>query len=199
MRVISGSARGLKLKAPDGLHTRPTTDRIKESLFNIIAAELYDIYFLDLFGGSGAIGIEALSRGAKKAYIADNNRQSIQVIKENLKKARFDDRAVVFGCDYAQALERIKNEGVRFDIIFLDPPYGKGLAAAAMQKIVGLGLLASDGFIIAEQAAEEPDIVVKGLEIFRVKDYKTTKMTFFRSDIHDRRDLDEYSGLSGQL
>ena len=131
MRVISGSARGLKLKAPEGLNTRPTTDRIKESLFNIIAADLYDICFLDLFGGSGGIGIEALSRGARKAYFADSSRKSIDIINDNLKRARLDSKAVVMNCDFRQALNRIKAEGEKFDIVFLDPPYNTTLAADA--------------------------------------------------------------------
>ena len=178
MRVISGTARGLKLKAPEGMNTRPTTDRIKESLFNIIAADLYDICFLDLFGGSGSIGIEALSRGAKKAYFADSSRQSISVIKENIKKARFEDRAVVLSCDHSRALEQIKRTGDVFDIIFLDPPYGKGLVEDALKKIVSLGLIKEEGYIIAEQAADEEPLLIDGLEILRIKDYKTTKMTF---------------------
>ncbi|MBQ6554015.1 MAG: 16S rRNA (guanine(966)-N(2))-methyltransferase RsmD [Firmicutes bacterium] len=178
MRVISGSARGLKLKAPDGLNTRPTTDRIKESLFNIIAADLFDICFLDLFGGSGGIGIEALSRGARKAYFADSSRKSIDIINDNLKRARLDDKAVVLNCDFRQALSRIKAEGEKFDIIFLDPPYNTTLAADAARLITELGLLADDGYIIAEQAADEPELLIDGLKVLRVKDYKTTKMTF---------------------
>lgn len=178
MRVISGSARGLKLKAPEGLNTRPTTDRIKESLFNIIAADLYDICFLDLFGGSGGIGIEALSRGARKAYFADSSRKSIDIINDNLKRARLDSKAVVMNCDFRQALNRIKAEGEKFDIVFLDPPYNTTLAADAAGLITELGLLAEDGYIIAEQAADEPELKIDGLRVLRVKDYKTTKMTF---------------------
>ena len=131
-----------------------------------------------MFGGSGAIGIEALSRGAKKAWFADSSRQSVNIIKDNIKRARLEDKAEVLCCDYMQALERIKAEGVVFDMIFLDPPYGKGLAETAMDAIVRLGLLKEDGCIIAEQAAEEPEISVRGLEVYRIKDYKTTKMTF---------------------
>ncbi|MBQ8942353.1 MAG: 16S rRNA (guanine(966)-N(2))-methyltransferase RsmD [Firmicutes bacterium] len=183
MRVISGSARGLKLKAPEGMNTRPTTDRIKESLFNIIAAELYDICFADLFAGSGAIGIEALSRGAKKAYFSDSNRKSAEIIKDNLSRARLADKAEVFCCDYSQALSRIKANDDKIDIAFLDPPYNKGLAVRALEEIVRLELLSDDGFIIVEQAAEEPAIDVAGLKTTRVKDYKTTKMTYLCKEI----------------
>lgn len=182
MRVISGSARGLKLKAPEGMDTRPTTDRIKESLFNIIAPDLYDAVFLDLFGGSGAIGIEALSRGAKKAYIADNSRKSIAVINDNLKRARLEDKAVVMQCDFMQALDRIKALGESFDIIFLDPPYNTDMAAMAINKIAQSALLKDDGYIIAEQAANEPEINADGLKITRIKDYKVTKMTYLSKE-----------------
>ncbi len=178
MRVISGTARGLKLKAPEGMNTRPTTDRIKESLFNIIAADLYDICFLDLFSGSGSIGIEALSRGAKKAYFCDNNAKSIAVIKDNIKRAHVDDRAVVMHCGFLQALEQIKTAGDKIDIAFLDPPYNTELAVKALENIVRLGLLNDDGYIIAEQAADEPELNIDGLAVKRVKDYKTTKMTY---------------------
>lgn len=182
MRVISGTARGLKLKAPDGLNTRPTTDRIKESLFNIIAAGLYDICFVDLFSGSGSIGIEALSRGARKAYFCDNNAKSIAVINDNIGRARLADKAVVMQCGYLQALERIRAAGDKIDIAFLDPPYNTGLVRGALEAIVRLDLLADDGFIIAEQAASEPELNINGLVVTRVKDYKTTKMTYLAKE-----------------
>ena len=178
MRVISGTARGLKLKAPEGMNTRPTTDRIKESLFNIIAPDLYDICFLDLFSGSGSMGIEALSRGAAKAYFSDNNRKSISVINDNISRAHLSDKAVVMQCDFLQALQRIKAAGDKIDIAFLDPPYNTDLAVRAMESIVRLDLLSDGGYIIAEQAQGEPDIDIDGLAVTRVKDYKTTKMTF---------------------
>ena len=183
MRVISGTARGLKLKAPEGMNTRPTTDRIKESLFNIIAPDLYDICFADLFAGSGAIGIEALSRGARKAYFSDTSRESIGVINDNLSRARLGDRAAVMCCDCIRALERIRADGEKIDIAFLDPPYNKGLAVTVLESIVRLDLLADDGYIIVEQAAQEAAINVAGLKTTRVKDYKTTKMTYLCKEI----------------
>ena len=125
MRVISGSARGHKLKAPEGLTTRPTTDRIKESLFNIIAGDLYQCKFLDLFSGSGAMGIEALSRGADKAVFVDKDRKSISIINDNLKATRLDNKAQVLNCDVSTAVSKLKSLNEKFDIIFMDPPYGK--------------------------------------------------------------------------
>lgn len=183
MRVISGSARGRKLKAPEGLTTRPTTDRIKESLFNIIAADLYECRFLDLFSGSGSMGIEAISRGAKKAVFVDNNRNSVAVINENIKATRFEERAEVMNCDVSNAIARLGGLGEKFDIIFMDPPYNKGLVESALTYIVKENILADDGYIIAEQSQEDKIPEVQGLEVFRIKDYKITKMTFLSSTI----------------
>lgn len=178
MRVISGSARGLKLKAPEGMNTRPTTDRIKESLFNIIASELYDISFLDLFSGSGGIGIEALSRGAESAVFVDSSRESIDIIKDNIKRAKFDERSTVLKSDALSALNQLGNKGSKFDIIFMDPPYSKGFVEPVLEAVVRYELLKAKGFIIVEQAIDEPEIRASKLQIFRVKEYKTTKMIF---------------------
>lgn len=180
MRVISGSARGLKLKSPEGMSTRPTLDRIKESLFNILAGDLFDAEFLDLFSGSGAIGIEALSRGACSAVFIDESRKSADIIKVNLKAARLEDKAEVINSDFISALSRLKGQGRRFDIIFMDPPYGKGLVQAAVKAVYEKGLLKNDGFIVAEQAIDDELPEAKGFEVFRVKEYKITKMTFLR-------------------
>lgn len=178
MRVISGSARGRKLKAPEGLNTRPTTDRIKESLFNIIAADLYECRFLDLFSGSGGMGIEALSRGAKKAVFVDNNRNSVAVINDNIRATRFEDRALVLNCDISGAISKLGSIGEKFDIIFMDPPYNRGFVESTLTYIVKADILADDGYIIAEQSQEDKTPEVHGLEVFRIKDYKITKMTF---------------------
>ena len=180
MRVISGSARGLKLKAPEGLSTRPTTDRIKESLFNIISADLYDCRFLDLFSGSGAIGTEALSRGAECAVMVDADFKSINIINDNVKAARVQDRAEVIKGDVVSAIKKLGLRGDKFDIIFMDPPYNKGLVQTTVQAIANADILCDDGFIIAEQSQEDDLPDINGLDIFRVKDYKVTKMTFLQ-------------------
>lgn len=179
MRVISGQARGLKLKAPEGLETRPTTDRIKESLFNIMAPNLYGCVFLDLFSGSGAIGIEALSRGAEKAVFVDLSPKSIAVIRDNLSRARLEDKAEVICGNVFSAIKGLSLSGALFDIIYLDPPYGKGLAEAAVEAIYGARILKKEGFIAAEQATDELLPLPHGFSVYRVKDYKrTTKITF---------------------
>lgn len=178
LRVISGSARGLKLKAPDGLSTRPTTDRIKESLFNIISPDLYDCRFLDLFSGSGAIAVEALSRGAQKAVLVDSDFKSIAVIKQNLKSARVEQRAEVMKCDVVAAVSRLGARQEKFDIIFMDPPYNRNFINSTLNAIVNADILDDDGYIIVEQSQDDPVPDVNGLDIFRIKDYKITKMTF---------------------
>ncbi len=182
MRVISGSARGLKLKAPEGLSTRPTTDRIKESLFNIISADLYECRFLDLFSGSGGIAIEALSRGANKAVLVDGDFKSISVIKYNLKFTRLENNAEVFNCDVLAAISKLGKRGDKFDIIFMDPPYNKNFVNAALSAIAKADILSDDGYIIAEQSQNDAVPEISGLNVFRIKDYKITKMVFLEKE-----------------
>ncbi len=123
MRVIAGTARSLPLKTPQGLDTRPTTDRIKETLFNILQGDIPGCVFVDMFCGSGGIGIEALSRGARKAYFVENAKEPLNCLADNLKFTRFEDRAVVLRQDAVAALTGISEKEV--DILFMDPPYGQ--------------------------------------------------------------------------
>lgn len=123
MRVIAGTARSLPLKTPRGQETRPTTDRIKETLFNILQQDIPGCVFVDLFSGSGGIGIEALSRGARKAYFVENAREPLSCLTDNLEFTRFQDRAVVLKQDAVAALASIAEQMV--DILFMDPPYGQ--------------------------------------------------------------------------
>ena len=134
MRVIAGSARSLKLKTPDGLDTRPTTDRIKETLFNIIGPTVYDSIFLDLFSGSGGIGIEALSRGAREAVFVENNPKAMRCIKDNLRFTRLESKAVTITTDVMNALYRLEGEKI-FDIIFMDPPYNRELERKVLEYL----------------------------------------------------------------
>ncbi|MBQ7265230.1 MAG: 16S rRNA (guanine(966)-N(2))-methyltransferase RsmD [Firmicutes bacterium] len=180
MRVISGSARGLKLKAPKGLNTRPTTDRIKESFFNIISPYVYGCRFLDLFSGSGSIGVEALSRGSEAVFFVDSDKHSIEVINSNILSSKLSHKATVLKGDALSVLESLGKKGEKFDIIFMDPPYNKGFIQPCLNIIQSYKLLSEDGFIVAEQAAEEEELKTEGLEVYRIKDYKTTKMTFLK-------------------
>lgn len=179
MRVISGSKRGFKLKAPKGISTRPTTDRIKESLFNILSPVIRDCFFLDMFAGSGGIGIEALSRGAETAVFIDRGREALEVIKDNLSKTDFARKALVLGADWKTTLRQLKARGLKFDVIFMDPPYNSDFIENILDEIKILGILNKEGVIACEQASDEPEINKEGFEVFRIKTYgKTTRISF---------------------
>lgn len=178
MRIISGAAKGRRLQTIDGIATRPTTDRIKETLFNIIAFDIPDCRFLDLFSGSGAIGLEALSRGAREAVFVESNPQCQQVIRENLAHCRLEENALLLPADAAEGLRRLSGEGRSFDIIFMDPPYRAGLTEPILQEIVAKKILDRQGYIILERSAQIPLAEVPGLVVFREKEYRTTVLTF---------------------
>ena len=139
MRVIAGAAKGHNLQTIEGLATRPTTDRIKETLFNIIAFDLPEASFLDLFSGSGAIGIEALSRGAAEAVFVENAAECQKVIQANLVHTKLQGRARLLQTDVLSALDRLAAEGKKFDIIFMDPPYEAGLYTSVLERIAENG------------------------------------------------------------
>lgn len=178
MRVIAGAAKGHRLETIEGLATRPTTDRIKETLFNMIAFDLPDCRFLDLFAGSGAIGIEALSRGAREAIFVENAADCQRVIAANLAHTKLAERARLMQLDALAALDKLAAEGRKFDIIFLDPPYAAELYGAVLEKIAEKGLLQADGYIIAERAAKGALPLPNGMKLLREKAYKTTILTF---------------------
>ena len=134
MRVIAGSARSLRLKTLDGMDTRPTTDRIKETLFNMIGPSMFDCVFLDLFAGSGGIGIEALSRGAREAVFVENNPKAMMCVKDNLKFTKLEGKAVTLTTDVMNALYKLEGEKV-FDYIFLDPPYDRGFEKRVLEYL----------------------------------------------------------------
>ena len=186
MRVIAGSARRLELITPKGSDVRPTTDRIKETLFNMIQNEVPGARFLDLFAGSGGIGIEALSRGASFCAFADSDSRSISCVRANLAHTRLEDRAQVLACDYRKALSRLRKSDP-FDIIFLDPPYGSGCDADAVRIIEREGLLADDGMIIVEARLNDDytDVIPASFTIVREKLYKTNKHVFLRKEHQD--------------
>lgn len=179
MRVIAGSARRLQLKTLDGLDTRPTTDRIKETLFNMIADGLCGCMFLDLFAGSGSIGIEALSRGAKKAVFVEKNPKAMAYVKENLAHTKLSERAETMQTDVLGALTRLRGR-CRFDYIYMDPPYGKELERKALAYLTECALLEEDGGIIIEAALDTPFDYAEelGYSIIKVKTYKTNKHVF---------------------
>ena len=151
MRVIAGTARSLPLKTIPGLQTRPTADRIKETLFNILNPCLEDASFLDLFAGSGQIGIEALSRGAKRAVFADNSRACCDVIRANLSFTHLNEKAEVFQADALSVLTLLEARGEQFDLIFMDPPYASAGVENVLRKLSNSSLLHTDTLVIFKE------------------------------------------------
>ena len=148
MRIISGKARGTKLYTLDGIATRPTLDRVKESLFNIIQNDIEDSTVLDLFSGSGAIGLEFLSRGAKRAVLCDSSKDAIKIIKQNVQKTHFEEKVEVYNMEFTKLVERLQNQ--KFDIIYIDPPYATDFIKISLEKIIEYELVNENTKIIVE-------------------------------------------------
>lgn len=179
MRVIAGLAKGHKLKTIETTDTRPTTDRIKETLFNMISFDLAGCCFLDLFSGSGAIGIEALSRGAEECVFVEQSVSCQQVIRDNLEHTRMSAKTqMLLPLGVTEALDKLGNEKKSFDIIFMDPPYASGLIEPSLRGIIENHLLRKDGYIIVERSAKIPLLPIDGLRVLKEKEYRTTIMTF---------------------
>lgn len=182
MRVISGKARSIKLNTIEGESTRPTTDRIKETLFNMISTDVYDSNFLDLFSGSGAIGIEALSRGAQYVCFIDNSSLCTKCIKENLIKTRLIElnNSDIYMQDVLSGLSKLELSQKKFDIIFMDPPYNKDIEKNVLLALDKMNILSEDGYIIVEASLETSFdyIIDTKFEIFKEKLYKSNKHIF---------------------
>lgn len=153
MRIITGSARGTKLATLDGDATRPTAERVKEAIFSMIQFDLPDSRVLDLFAGSGQLGLEALSRGAEKAHLVDRSAEATAIIKQNAQKTHLWDRCRVVTMDYADYIRGTKGE--KFDFIFLDPPYGSGMLSSALSKLADSELLADGAWIFCEDETDD--------------------------------------------
>ena len=180
MRVITGKARGVNLKTPDGLKTRPTTDRVKEAMFSIIQFELPGTRVLDLFGGTGQLGIEALSRGAKNAVFVDSGEQACALIRENLRRTKLENDARVVRADYLEYLQRCND---KFNIVFLDPPYAEVFLENALKKLTQIDILQSGGIIVAERpVGKELPWEFEGFSRSRDYKYGSTLLTLYRRD-----------------
>lgn len=168
MRVVAGKAKGTQLKTIPSNDTRPTKDMVKEALFSMLYTKVQESIFLDLFAGSGAIGIEALSRGAAKSYFSDSNKECIKVIEENIRKTHFEDASVVAFGDFKKIIDKFKN--TKFDIVFIDPPYNKGLGIEAIELLIYNNMISDDGIIIYE--TDEIEIVPENIEEYERYNYK---------------------------
>lgn len=177
MRVIAGTARSLNLKTIEGLETRPTTDRIKETLFNMLTGYISGCKFLDLFAGSGGIGIEALSRGAESCTFVEINPKAVVCIKDNLKHTRLMEKAEVQKSDAISFVQGQKD--ISYDVIFMDPPYGKGFEKNVLAILSGKSF-DTDTLIVVEAAFDEDFSYVSdlGYEVIKEKKYKTNKHIF---------------------
>ena len=181
MRVIAGSAKKTKLKTIEGMDTRPTTDRIKETLFNMISMYLADSSFLDLFSGSGAIGIEALSRGAAYAVFVENSRKAASCIEDNIRFTKFDKVSKLMMTDAVTAVRTLEGK-YKFDIVFMDPPYNKELEKEVLIALSDSDILKDDTLIVVE-ASNDTDfdyLTEFGYEIVKEKIYKTNKHVFIK-------------------
>ena len=178
MRVITGKARGVVLKAPDGMATRPTTDRVKEAMFSIIQFEIPTARVLDLFGGTGQLGIEALSREAKSAVFVDEREEACRLIRENLRRTKMELHGRVVRSDY---LTYLKSTREKFDIIFLDPPYAEVFLEKALKMITEIDILQSGGIIVTERpVGKELPWEFPGYERSRDYKYGKTLITIYR-------------------
>ena len=182
MRVIAGKVRRMTLAVPAGSEVRPTTDRIKETLFNIIQFDLQDCMFLDLFAGSGGIGIEALSRGAKQAVFVDKGKDSLRCIEQNLKHTNLYDDAEILPMDAVQAIKNLSKRGKVFDIVFLDPPYEHDMEIPVLNTLYDYSVIDANSLIIAETSVHT-DITTwdnDRYSVIRVKKYKTNQHVFLK-------------------
>ncbi len=184
MRVIAGKARRILLKSLEGDSTRPTLDRYKETLFNTMQTYVPDSYFIDVFAGTGSIGIEALSRGAAKAVFIENNKKALAVIKENLEKTHLSENAEIIASDAVSALIRLEHTGPA-DVIFIDPPYNRGYELQVLKLLSSSGLVGEDTLVVVEASNETglDEIASTGFNILKTKDYRTNRHIFLLKEI----------------
>ena len=184
MRVIAGIARSMPLITPRGLETRPTSDQIKETLFNMLQGYTEGANFLDLYAGSGQIGIEALSRGAEFAAFVEKSDEAVKCIKANVDKTKFADKSMILKLEVLSGIRTLELEKKRFDIVFLDPPYNQGLEQGILTALVGSAIL-NDEVIIIVEASKNTDfsfVDYLGLKIVKDKIYKNNRHLFLRKN-----------------
>lgn len=181
MRIITGRARGLKLTAPKNWDVRPTADRVKESLFNIIGSKIVGAEVLDLFAGTGNLGLESWSRGAARVVFTDVSRESLRLVKSNIAKCRAENDTETMCGDACALIEKLYNGGRRFDFVFADPPYNKGLVQKVIAALAAKGVLKDGGYLIAEHSAHDAlGELPENFELARREIYGETQISFIR-------------------
>lgn len=178
MRIIAGEAKGRELLAPKGMNTRPTLAKVKEAMFGMIQFDIEGAYVLDLFSGSGSLGIEALSRGARRAVFCDSGRDAYNTVKANLKKLGYEERASVCYSDSIRLLETLAASGESFDIVLLDPPYETALESEAIKKLEELGLIKPGAILLCEHSKSNPPVFSSAFTVKKAKKYGDSYVTY---------------------
>lgn len=182
MRIIAGSKRGCAIAAPKGTDTRPTLDRVKEALFGILQFEISNRRALDLFAGSGNLGLEALSRGAAFVSFCDSSRAAARVVEANIQKLGFEDRAKVYVCSFEAAISALSRAGEQVDLVFLDPPYASRLLSGALRALKESGILAPGAILAAEHGPKIPPELPEGLIAYDSRRYGEAALSFIREE-----------------
>ncbi|MBQ8556270.1 MAG: 16S rRNA (guanine(966)-N(2))-methyltransferase RsmD [Clostridia bacterium] len=178
MRIIAGMARGRTFDAPQGQDTRPTLDRVRENVFNILQMKVRGAAVLDLFSGSGAMAFEAVSRGAETAVLVDHDRKAHAVEKANAQKLRMAERCRFLNCDWLQAVNSLREQGMRFDVVFLDPPYKMHDMSGVMMAL--MPVLKEDAVVLLEHEAKTFPSTCDGYELYDSRKYGIAGVSFFR-------------------
>ena len=186
MRVIAGSARSVPLITPKGLETRPTSDQIKETLFNMLQGYVEGSNFLDLFAGSGQIGVEALSRGAGRAVVIEQDKEALRIIIENINNLSLENKCRAYKNDVFRAIEILDRKNEKFDIIFMDPPYKENISAQTIEKISESNILSEEGIIISEHSTyEKLENTIGNFVKYDERDYNKKIISFYRLKEND--------------
>jgi len=182
LRIIAGARRGKIIEAPKGLDTRPTLDRVKESLFGMLQFDIPGAKVLDLFAGSGGLGLECLSRGADLAVFCDASKESAAIIRRNIEATNFQSKSILYPMDYTTAIREAKRRGFCFDIVFLDPPYASALYDPAIEALIEADLLSERAILSVEHAPEHPPRPVPGFPEADLRKYGKVALSIFRRD-----------------
>lgn len=189
MRIIGGSYKGRKIKTPRGAITRPTSDRVREALFNILRDDIYNSIFLDIFAGSGAVGLEALSRGAKFVTFIEKDITAYKVLKQNIKDLALQDKTSLLYDDFRHAINELGEDQKHYDIVFLDPPYNKNLITPCLNLLLKSTIIDANTIIVLQTSRKEP-IELKGFTQIKQKKYGKTLLTFIiRSEDIEYRNI----------
>jgi len=181
MRIVAGSARGRRIEAPKGVDVRPTTDRVREALFSAITPRLRDATVLDLFAGTGALGIEALSRGAKSAVFVEQSSTTVRILKRNIEVCGVTACARIFKREATTALRQLARTEIVFDLVFLDPPYQGPMLDKVLRILSGISLIHADTLIIAEHPLDKPPTLPRELAIVSTRHYGKTNLSFIEN------------------